>query len=580
MAASGSTYADALDDPFATGSLFNRLPWATFGDLVLCGPCQSIAEREAVADRLVTAIESEIVRSQHAGSDPTAPEAALVALAMHLRERRERTIPSWGPQAERFATEREPDTRRTSRVAVTAAFLTGLPLRVRIGEYQRLQEDLSHHLGSLDGQGWSIATNTWLREGSYRSGGGFTNMLPLVLARRAGPDALDRATSLLYDRPEDEQAWLAERVPGWTITPTSTRVDVYDLGMAVMNITFDLATPAEIELDALTRHIKRIVWLRPEDDGDVASPIASALRALAAETTHQYAGAVNTAAVDLIERPWLAPFLEALPNHPDRRPHSASHDWGRLLWLHPVHLISSRSGDIDAASALVAPTFHQTVSIPHGRFVPGIGWSAVVTGSDAADTSVPLRLIELQWAAIALFMEVDRGLLAQLDTLRDGEAQTLGQLEADADSAFADQLRISGALARLDSELASLGGDEQALWDTISAVTKFEALINGVERKTDTLQRISERRVQLASAARARRTTSILSFLTALTVVTVAVALITNFLGSQSDQVGHLRVRLLIVAGALAVAVALYREAFRERPRRPRRLWRPKAERT
>jgi hypothetical protein len=101
-------------------------------------------------------------------------------------------------------------------------------------------------------------------------------------------------------------------------------------------------------------------------------------------------------------------------------------------------------------------------------------------------------------------------------------------------------------------------------------VTKFDTLVQGVDRKVEVLQRLAERRVQQATAARSRRTSAILSFLTALTIVTVAVALITNFLGSRSDRLGHLDLRIVIVAAALIAAVGLYREAYRERPRRRR----------
>lgn len=137
-------------------------------------------------------------------------------------------------------------------------------------------------------------------------------------------------------------------------------------------------------------------------------------------------------------------------------------------------------------------------------------------------------------------------------------------------------MRVMEARARVDSTLASLGGDEQAIWDVISDVTKFDALVSGVDRKVDVLQRVAERRVQQAAAAQARRTSAILSFLTALTIVTVAVALVTNFLGTRSDPIGHLEVRILIVVAALLASIGLYREAYRERlrPRRTHRRWR------
>jgi cytochrome c553 len=93
-------------------------------------------------------------------------------------------------------------------------------------------------------------------------------------------------------------------------------------------------------------------------------------------------------------------------------------------------------------------------------------------------------------------------------------------------------MRVMEARARLDSALASLGGDEFAIWETIADVTKFDALVDGVDRKVDALQRVAERRVQQAAATRARRTSTILSGLTALT---VAIALIDYLLGGRSD---------------------------------------------
>jgi hypothetical protein len=165
-------------------------------------------------------------------------------------------------------------------------------------------------------------------------------------------------------------------------------------------------------------------------------------------------------------------------------------------------------------------------------------------------------------------MEIDRGLLALLDQSHHLNSVRLSDLEADAERVFGDYIRVMEARARVDSTLASLGGDEQAIWDVIADVTKFDALVQGVDRKVQALQRIAERRVQQGSATRSQRTTSILSFLTALTIVTVTTALITNFLGSRSDQLGHLSLRIAIVAAALLASVGLYREAFKDRPRR------------
>jgi hypothetical protein len=391
-------------------------------------------------------------------------------------------------------------------------------------------------------------------------------MLPLVLVRREGLDTLKRLVNILHDRPEVEQTWLSRFTEGWTILPMSIRIDVYDLGMAVMEGTFSVSAPSQLTLQEIAAVLKRLVWLRTDEQG-VASPITAMFRILADETTRQFDVAIRNAAPHTIQQPWLRPFLDALPR---RQPADDwwSDDWGRLLWLHPVHLLEvPADGELSKRVKELSPPFHRSIDIPDGQFMPGIGWSALVTEPNPASINDPIWILELHWAYIALYMEIDRGLLAMLDNDRWHSTQSLTDLEADAEHVFQDFLRVVEARARLDSGLASLGGDEQRLWDVISEVTKFDALVEGVDRKVTVLERVAGRRVQQAAAAQARRTSSILSFLTALTVVTVAVALITNFLGSRSDTLGHLGLRIGIVAFALVMAIGLYREAFRERPR-------------
>jgi len=395
-------------------------------------------------------------------------------------------------------------------------------------------------------------------------------MLPLIVARRDGPDALTRTLAILQDRPAAEHEWLAGHTKDWTITPASMRIDIYDLGVAVMNGTFTVRAPKRLDLGTIARVLKQVVWLRPDRSG-VCSPIVSTFRMLAEESAEQFARSIDAAAPQTVQQPWLAPFLSALAQaHQSGEP--PPNDWGRLLWLHPVHLLEVDDvGELATNATALAPPFHRTVDIPDGRLVSGIGWSALVTQRQPSGTDVPLRLVELHWAYIALYMEIDRGLLALLDQDRRSRTESLFDLEEDAERVFTDYIRVMEARARVDSALASLGGDEQAIWDVIADVTKFDALVQGVDRKVEVLQRVAERRVQQATAARSRRTSAILSFLTALTIVTVTVALITNFLGSRSDRFGHLDLRILIVAVALIASVGLYREAYRERPRRRRK---------
>ena len=424
-------------------------------------------------------------------------------------------------------------------------------------------------LERLGGQGWSIDTENWRQDGTYSSGGGFTSMLPLVLAQRDGPAMLARAQATLRNRPNGEQAWLDKQTQGWDLTLRSLRIDVYDLGMAVMNGTFAVRSPAGLSLQAAALTLKSLTWLKPDRESGVHSPIAATFRELAVETAEQFATAIAHGAPHAVQEAWLSPFLEAL--HVNESTHGAQpRDWGRLLWLHPVHLLEVRDTSVPmaAVAAQLAPPFHRSVAIPGGLFVPGIGWSAIVTSAGTSEAWVPLRLTELHWAYIALYMEIDRGLLALLDDDRWYRPASLAKLERDADQVFADYMRVTEARARLDSALASLGGDELALWEVIADVQKFDALIDGVDRKVEALQRVAERRVQQAAASQAHRTSRILSFLTALTLVTVAVALIDNFLGTRTDLLGHIGLRVVIVIAALVAAIGVYRETYRDRSRR------------
>jgi hypothetical protein len=460
-------------------------------------------------------------------------------------------------------------------VAVTAAFLTGCPLRTRIRTYRSLQEDLAVELGGLGEEGWSIDTEGWRDGGTYHSGGGFARLLPLVLARRGGHALSARFTDLLERRPAAERALLERQTVGWRLVPRSVRIDVYDLGVAVMNAGFDVRLPPGLGLADAARTLKSLVWLKPDTEAGVESPIAAALRELARESASQFGDAIRRAMPEAIQEPWLS-SLHGIEPEGEGAAGPDPDEGGRLLWLHPVHLLEVPAAEeCETASAQLAPPFHGSIQIPGGCFAPGIGWSAVVTEAGASGAEIPLRLIEVHWAYIALYMEIDRGLLGLLDEDRWHEPESLGALEEDADRVFANYMRVMHARARLDSDLASLGGDEFAQWQAISEVTKFDPLVGGVDRKVEVLQRIAERRVEQAEAQRSYRTSRILGGLTALTIVTVAVALIGNFLGTRSDKLGHIEWRLAIVALALLGSILVYWQAHRDRARHVRPIERP-----
>jgi hypothetical protein len=279
------------------------------------------------------------------------------------------------------------------------------------------------------------------------------------------------------------------------------------------------------------------------------------------------------------QEPWLNSLLQALPppdpegdgDEVDQRlsADGVGDEWGRLLWLHPVFLLTggpkASMWRMRQLSRPLEATFSQPIEYWHGLFVPGIDSTVVVLRRNGdGEKRPPMGLTLLMWAYYGLFMEMDRGLLAMLDSDRWQTPNSLAELEDEADRIFSIFMRVREARSRLDSALTDLAGGQLSMWNAISDVQKFGELVEAVEGKIETLRHIADRRVQEATAARSRRTGNVLSGLTALTVVTVAIALISNSIGTRSDTIGHVGVRIAAITAAFLLALILYREAQRE----------------
>jgi hypothetical protein len=143
-----------------------------------------------------------------------------------------------------------------------------------------------------------------------------------------------------------------------------------------------------------------------------------------------------------------------------------------------------------------------------------------------------LWLLTLNWAYYALFMEIDRGLLATLDDERWRGHASLAELERDASAMFRVHMRVQSVHARLGSILMDIGGGALTLWDTIAQAQRFDALVTAV---------------------------------------------IGTLIGSRSDPVGHDWIRIAAIAGAALLACLLYfvqRDIALRRERRRRLAWR------
>jgi hypothetical protein len=464
------------------------------------------------------------------------------------------------------------------QVALTGAFLTGVPVQVRLGEYHRFQRELGEKLTGHASGGWDYEGIQWRDVPSYKyGGGGYTSLAPLVLVQRNGEKL--RSRTEITERSEDplERQWLESAMRGWSWALREVRVQVYDFGVGVVVGSYDVQTPISVDPATVRRTVRALCRLRPDPSSGVQSPIAASYKALAHETVRVFRGAVATCEGASPQEPWLAPALKALP--PADSVASANGDgdafndeWGRLLWLHPVYVLagpsSASSIHLNRLARPFRATYSQAIDFTFGVFVPGVDWSVIAARGDFDGQEVPMRLTELHWAYYALFMEMDRGLLATLQHDKWHTPGSLSALEGDAARMFQIFMRVREARARLDSALAEIGGGQLSLWSAIANVTKFDELVGGVEAKVEVLQRVADRRVQEAAVVRSRRTERILSSLTALTVVTLIIALVGNIIGSRADKLGHIELRVLTMLAAFLLAAILYREALREIERR------------
>jgi hypothetical protein len=444
---------------------------------------------------------------------------------------------------------------RHFEVALTGPFLTGQPLAVTIANYGHLQHEIGAALGKADG--WDYEGIEWQGVESYGSGGGYTSLVPLVLIRREGAPVERRLEEIERGRPTAEHEWLRAATSGWRWDLRGLRIDLYDFGVGVVTGTYDVRAPARLGAEATRRQAEAVGRLLCDPASDLRSPVAAAYDALTRESVAQFATAVSRRAASARQETWLESF-PALGDSTDQ--------WGRLLWLHSVFVLSSGPGASLRRQRRLSRPFEVAFSEPidhwHGTFAPGIDSSVAVLHENVAKQKTPpMRLTELMSAFYGLFMEIDRGLLAMLDEYKRQDARSLAELEAEAEKIFGIYMRVQEARSRLDSALADLAGGQLSIWSAIARVQKFDELVAAVDTKVGTLRSVVERRVQQATAARARRTGNVLSGLTALTVVTLTVTVMGSLIGTRADGDGHIEPRIAVIVAAFAVAIGIFRLA-------------------
>ena len=92
--------------------------------------------------------------------------------------------------------------------------------------------------------GWDYEGVKWRDVGSYDTGGGYRNLVPLVLVQRSGEALMAAVEEAHRQRPEAERAWFKELMHGWTWRLREFRIELYDLGVGVIRGVYEVVVPS------------------------------------------------------------------------------------------------------------------------------------------------------------------------------------------------------------------------------------------------------------------------------------------------------------------------------------------------
>jgi hypothetical protein len=539
-------------------------PWASIDGVDVCPQCQTAPEREMIRARILDAITSEVERSGN-NIDPSGRDSAMINLAMTL-------IPTTpGEKADDAASSRTVSRERTSPTTahVTGAFLTGCPITLTFEAYEQGQMALATAI--RENCPWSVEQCSTVQDGTYESGGGFPTGLPMKLVSLSTSDRGVLGGELSARDPKSSaNIVVGTDLPdsSWSVEITRVSIDFYDFGVATLDAFIAIGAPEGTVPGQVASQLKKMVWLRPHE-GELEPPaISRLLERLVRDASDRFTRAVDLHASGSRDSPWV----HSIPP-PSRQPDlEVAPMWGTLLWLHPVVVqtgVRTARESTVFAEGLSAP-FHRNMAIEGGSFSAGIGSSAVVV-ADVGQEDAALHLTALHWATYALFMEIDRGLARFLNDGASHRKANLRSTERLAEQVFDYYARLATIRARVDSELAGLGGDRQEIWNTIAAVQNSDALLSGVDRKVGLVRDIAERRAQQVATMVARRAETFLGILTSLTLITLSIGILGNFIGALPDDAGTFTMRWGFFAAGVLAAVGVMVFMYQGRRRKPRR---------
>jgi hypothetical protein len=389
--------------------------------------------------------------------------------------------------------------------------------------------------------------------------GKYSTLIPVNFASKDGPElaaAVDRAV-----REACTVEHAATAVASLDVQVEGAELDFFDFGVGVLGVMLVLNPRAALPLSSLRQAAETLsTVLVPLLNHVVGSSVREFDAAVRASLPHE-----------VLEASWLQDdgmlARHSQGGEGETRGLTSLGKTGRghLLWLHRTYIFTSALAPLveDHVEQLLPSLFERD----EGRdllFVPGLGSSAIVTRTAAAESGTGLSdirslltLMDLQWAYIAAVMEIDRTLFRRLNGFR-AAASTVPSavLEAESRSVLELYDRVRLFRASVSSIIVDLGGGSRRLWDVMARVQSLPEILSTIDDKLSALRDACETQLNTASIKRQRRIALTVDLFAGFSVVASVAGVAAFFFATDVDASTATRIAVLTLA-VLVVLTAL-----------------------
>jgi hypothetical protein len=433
------------------------------------------------------------------------------------------------------------------RVTFVGNFLTDLTLdseMLRLSGYERAQALVAATLNGPDRHEWAYLQPSRGTHGLRFAVGGRSHeaALPLSFIRRTGYELDTRVTD---HRLDSESA-------SWHLAGLS--LSFFDFGIGSLVADYVLTANEGLSASELRLLVEGVSMSLVEPYNILIKESLEELRAAVASQLHD--SAVNPAWFGESEHQVVLPGAV-----------------GELLWLHRLYIVDNADESFDEyvrLSPKLLPTFYESHVATDFCYQPGLSSSAVVLRRPASGGTGIAWLIDtvaFQFAYVALFMEIDRALLAQFTDLTV-TSRRAGQRKLTDNSSSISRVyeRVRWVRALLNTVIATGGAAAAKVWEQTAQVQNFPLLEKSVDDKLDALQAMYNHRMQELSAARARIVSLYVATFTLFAVASSIFAVIDFVLGGSLLRLDTERLLIatsVVSACLVAILLALRHGALR-----------------